>query len=77
VQQTFDAINQLPFMNGAIYWTLREFAVNPGWVGGASLPADDPPDGLHHKGLIAYDGTQKPAYAVAQKDFAAPPGFAR
>ena len=49
-------------MNGAIYWTLREFAVDPGWTGGADLPPGDPPDGLHHKGLIAYDGTPKPAF---------------
>jgi Glycosyl hydrolases family 2, TIM barrel domain/Glycosyl hydrolases family 2, sugar binding domain len=77
LQNTMNVISQLPFMNGAIYWTLREFAVNPGWTGGAQLPADDPPDGLHHKGLIAYDGTPKPAYAVAQQLFADPPAFAR
>jgi beta-glucuronidase len=75
VQQTFSVIDQLPFLNGAIYWTLREFAVNPGWTGGAILPAGDPPDGLHHKGLIAYDGTDKPAFAVAQQLFATQPGF--
>jgi beta-glucuronidase len=75
LQQTFGVIDQLPFMNGAIYWTLREFAVNPGWTGGATLPADDPPDGIHHKGLIAYDGTPKPAFAVAQQLFAAKPSF--
>lgn len=75
LQQTFGVLDQLPFMNGAIYWTLREFAVNPGWVGGAQLPADDPPDGLHHKGLIAYDGTEKPAFSVAQQLFADPPPY--
>jgi beta-glucuronidase len=75
LQQTFGVIDQLPFMNGAIYWTLREFAVNPGWTGGAVLPAADPPDGLHHKGLIAYDGTEKPAFAVAQQMFASQPSF--
>ncbi len=77
LQNTINVISGLPFMNGAIYWTLREFAVNPGWTGGAQLPAGDPPDGLHHKGLIAYDGTPKPAYAVAQQLFAEPPAFAR
>jgi beta-glucuronidase len=75
LQETFDALDQMPFMNGAIYWTLREFAVNPGWVGGADLPADDPPDGIHHKGLIAYDGTEKPAFSVAAQLFADPPPF--
>ena len=57
-------------MNGAIYWTLREFAVSPGWTGGATLPAGTVPDGLHHKGLIAYDGTDKPAFAVVKQLFA-------
>jgi hypothetical protein len=47
----------------------------PGWVGGAELPPDDPPDGLHHNRLIAYDGTEKPAFSVAQQLFAAPPSF--
>jgi beta-glucuronidase len=75
LQQTFGVLDQLPYMNGAIYWTLREFAVNPGWVGGAELPADDPPDGIHHKGLIAYDGTEKPAFSVAQQLFADPPPY--
>jgi beta-glucuronidase len=75
LQRTLGVLNQLPFMNGAIYWTLREFAVNPGWVGGAELPPDDPPNGLHHKGLIAYDGTEKPAYATAQQLFAELPAY--
>jgi beta-glucuronidase len=73
--ETFNVLDQLSFMNGAIYWTLREFAVNPGWVGGVALPADDPPDGIHHKGLISYDGTDKPAFSVAAKLFADPPPF--
>jgi beta-glucuronidase len=76
VSKTFGVLDQLPYMNGAIYWTLREFAVNPGWVGGASLPAEDPPDGIHHKGLIAYDGTDKPAFAVAQDAFSHVPAYA-
>ena len=64
-------------MNGAIYWTLREFAVQPGWLGGADPPRGYEPDGLHHKGLIDYDGTEKPAFAVAQQEFAQIPSFAR
>jgi beta-glucuronidase len=77
LQKTISVVNQLPFMNGTIYWTLREFAVNPGWVGGAELPPDDPPSGIHHKGLIAYDGTTKPAYETAQHLFADTPGPGR
>ena len=75
LQHTFAVLEQLPFMNGAIYWTLQEFAVSPGWTGGLSLPSDEPRDGLHHKGLIAYNGTQKPAYAVAQQLFATQPAY--
>jgi beta-glucuronidase len=75
LKQTFSVLSQLPFMNGGIYWTLREFAVNPWWVGGADLPPADPPDGIHHKGLITYAGADKPAFAAAQKLFADPPAF--
>jgi hypothetical protein len=75
VQQTMNVINGLPFMNGAIYWTLREFAVNPGWTGGVTLPAATTPDGIHHKGLIAYDGAVKPAFATAQQAFSQQPRF--
>jgi Glycosyl hydrolases family 2, TIM barrel domain/Glycosyl hydrolases family 2 len=75
LQRTFAVLDRLPFMNGAIYWTLREFAVSPGWTGGLSLPSDEPPDGLHHKGLIGYDGTQKPAFTVAQQLFATQPAY--
>ncbi len=75
LQQTFAEIDQLPFLNGAIYWTLREYAVVPGWTGGAVLPAGVVADGLSHKGLIAYDGTEKPAFAVAQLLFADPPAY--
>jgi beta-glucuronidase len=77
VAKTFGVLDKSSYMNGAIYWTLREFAVAPGWVGGAVLPPYALPDGIHHKGLIAYDGADKPAYAVAQQQFADPPPFAR
>ncbi len=75
VHDTLGVIDRLPFMNGAIYWTLREFAVAPGWTGGATLPPGTAPDGLHHKGLIAYDGSHKPAFAVAKQLFGKQPRF--
>jgi hypothetical protein len=34
-------------------------------------------DGLNHKGLLAYDGTDKPAFAVAEQLFGQTPSFAR
>ncbi len=77
LQRTLGVIDRLPFMNGSIYWTLREFAVSPGWTGGAVLPSGAEPDGLHHKGLIAYDGTPKPAFTLAQKLFGQTPTFVR
>ncbi len=77
VQQTMNVLDGLPFMNGSIYWTLREFAVNPGWTGGVTLPAGTTPDGIHHKGLIAYDGAVKPAFATAQQAFSRLPRFVR
>jgi Glycosyl hydrolases family 2, TIM barrel domain/Glycosyl hydrolases family 2, sugar binding domain/Glycosyl hydrolases family 2 len=77
IQQTFGVLDRLPFMNGAIYWTLREFAVGPNWTGGVTLPAGMVPDGIHHKGLITYGGALKPAFAVAQRLFAATPSFVK
>ncbi len=73
IEQTLDIVRTLPFMNGAIYWTLREFAVKPNWYGGGGPTVDEPRDSLHHKGLIAYDGTAKPAFAVTSAEFASTP----
>ena len=35
VKRDLDIVDRLGFMSGAIYWTLREFAVKPDWDGGA------------------------------------------
>src|SRR5262249_42956348 len=56
-----------PWLSGAIYWALEEFRVRPNWNG--ENPHPDPP--IHQKGLIAFDGTKKPAYFVAQQIFRA------
>ena len=77
LRRTYDVLDRLEFMNGSIYWPLRDFAVAPGWRGGAQFPQGYDTDGLTHKGLIAYDGTQKPAFSVAAQLFAQPPPFAR
>jgi hypothetical protein len=55
------------WMSGAIYWTLREFAVKPGWLGGLDLAQDPQPDSIHSKGLLAYGGAPKPAFSVMQE----------
>jgi beta-glucuronidase len=73
VRQVLDIVEQRPFVGGAIYWTLREFAVKPNWDGGAKRPV--PRDGIHHKGLITYSGHRKPAWDVAETDFGDTPMY--
>jgi hypothetical protein len=77
VRDTLDTLDTLPFMNGSIYWSLREFAVRPGWTGGFTPPPEDPPTGLTYKALITYGGVEKPAFSVARQMFADPPPFVR
>ena len=61
------------FLSGAIYWTLREFAVKPEWDGGAERD-DVERDGIHNKGLLHYgDGQPKPAWDVAAANFDSTP----
>jgi beta-glucuronidase len=69
---TLNTVGSLPFMSGAIYWTLREFAVKPHWDGGAHR-TDVPHTSIHHKGLITYGGRPKPAFNVAAQMFAQTP----
>lgn len=66
--------SRLGFLDGAIYWTLREFAVKPDWTGGVAASVS-PPSSIHHKGLISYDGQAKPAFTLAQKLFKQTPLF--
>jgi beta-glucuronidase len=69
VSDTLGIVGALPFMSGAIYWTLQEFAVKPDWDGGA-LRKGIARDAIHNKGLVTYGGRQKPAWRVARDDFA-------
>jgi len=57
-----------PWLSGSLYWTLREFKIRPEWDGGNPRPSPEP---LHQKGVIAYDGTRKPAFADVQRLFRA------
>jgi hypothetical protein len=70
IKRNLDIVDRLGFMGGAIYWTVREFAVKPFWDGGAHPPERD---SIHNKGLVSYDGEVKPAFAVARKAFKATP----
>jgi hypothetical protein len=73
LKANFDVIRRLDFMDGAIYWTLREFAVKPRWDGGAER-TDVERDSIHSKGLISYEGGErKPAWDVAAREFASVP----
>ena len=49
-----------PWLSGAIYFALQDFATTPGWTGGNPLP--DPP--WHQKGLVDRYGSLKPAFSV-------------
>jgi beta-glucuronidase len=55
-----------PWLSGALYWTIQEFRVRPGWEGGNPRP--EPP--IHQKGLLTFRGGQpKPAYFDVQRWF--------
>ena len=69
--KTLDIVERHKWLSGAIYWTAREFYVKPDWDGGAERAV--PRDALHNKGLITYDGTEKPAFTVARQRFTATP----
>ena len=72
--RTLDVIDRSPVLDGAIYWTLREFEIYPGWRGGAGQrPAQFRPNTRHHKGLIGYEGERKPAFGLLAERFRATP----
>jgi Glycosyl hydrolases family 2, TIM barrel domain/Glycosyl hydrolases family 2, sugar binding domain/Glycosyl hydrolases family 2 len=54
-----------PWLSGALWWTLEEFVVKPGWEGGNPWPS--PP--IHQKGLITMAGAKKPAFGDVQRLF--------
>jgi beta-glucuronidase len=73
-QRTIDVIDRSPVLSGAIYWTLREFEIYPGWQGGAGKRAPQyEPNTRHHKGLLTYEGEKKPAYLLLRDRFRATP----
>ncbi|HEX8123562.1 MAG TPA: glycoside hydrolase family 2 TIM barrel-domain containing protein [Solirubrobacteraceae bacterium] len=54
-----------PWLSGALYWALREFRVRPEWDGGNPRPHSP----IHQKGVVAFDGTRKPAFGDLQRIF--------
>jgi beta-glucuronidase len=73
-QRTLDVIDASTVLSGAIYWTLREFEIYPGWTGGAGRRAPEfEPNTRHHKGLITYEGERKPVFHLLRERYAATP----
>jgi beta-galactosidase/beta-glucuronidase len=71
--RTLDVLDHAP-LSGGIYWTLREFAINPGWQGGAGKrPAPFWPNTMHQKGLLTYDGAKKPVWQIVHDRYVATP----
>ncbi len=71
--RTLDVADAAP-ISGAIYWTLREFEIYPGWSGGAGQrPPEFRPNTRHQKGLLTYEGEKKPAWFLARDRFKATP----
>ena len=74
IKQTLAIVGRLPFLSGALYWTVREFAVKPRWDGGPPRRIN-PHTSIHHKGLISYGGVRKPAFAATADLFAQTPFY--
>ena len=53
------------YVNGSIYWALKDFRVDPNWTGGAPRDWATPP--WHNKSLIDESGSLKPVYKVMQR----------
>ena len=76
--RTLQVVDSTPWLSGAIYWTLREFEIYPGWTGGAGRrPPEFEPNTRHHKGLLSYFGTKKPAWHVVRAHYARTPVYAQ
>jgi beta-glucuronidase len=56
-----------PFVNGSVYWALRDFRVNQTWQGGAPAEYAQPP--WHNKSLLEETNQRKPAFLAVAKQF--------
>ena len=72
-RDTLAVLDSKPWLAGAIYWTLQEFRIRPGWDGSNPYPTSP----LHQKAVITYDGVKKPAYDVLAQGYRAHPPLSR
>jgi hypothetical protein len=56
-----------PFVNGSIYWALRDFRVHQTWQGGAPDAYAQPP--WHNKSLLEETNRRKPAFLAVARLF--------
>jgi hypothetical protein len=75
VARNLELFDRTPFLSGAMHWTLREFEIFPGWLGGADFVEGD--NTRHHKGVLTYDGQRKPAWDVLRDSFSRIPLYRR
>jgi Glycosyl hydrolases family 2, TIM barrel domain/Glycosyl hydrolases family 2, sugar binding domain/Glycosyl hydrolases family 2 len=78
LNRTLEVADRQPWLSGAIYWTLREFEIYPGWTGGPGYRRDpgSPLNTRHFKGLLTYGGEPKPGFYAARDHFLAVPLYA-
>ncbi|HYI37606.1 MAG TPA: glycoside hydrolase family 2 TIM barrel-domain containing protein [Thermoleophilaceae bacterium] len=76
VARTVDLVNRLPFMAGAIHWTMREFEINPGWLGGVRMNRPGR-NTRHYKGVLTYNGKRKPAWTALHDRYVRTPLYRR
>lgn len=67
VRDMLTIFDSKPWLAGALYWTIQEFRIRPGWDGSNPWPTSP----LHQKGLITLDGAKKPAYDVVAQMYKA------
>jgi beta-glucuronidase len=61
-----------PWLSGAIYWLVQDFAAKPGWDGGN--PEGTPP--FVQKGLVDAHGNPKPAFSLVSSIYRSTPQIA-
>jgi hypothetical protein len=63
------------YVNGSIVWALKDFRVDPTWLGGAPPQWGTPP--WHNKSLIEESGRPKPVFGAIKRRYAHTRAFRR